>query len=150
MEVIVTGWRSTTDAWAKAHFAKLSDLPALSQEQAEVARKLGLSAEEYARSFYAGELSKPELAGKAEEIGRLVERLAGRYAPEARIERVLLETYRGLVRLKGSVGDSGFQIELDEELVDDLMRCGSKELLERLERIIQMALPVKERRPAAS
>jgi hypothetical protein len=150
MEVIVTGWRSTTDAWAKAHLVRLSDLPALSPEQADVARKLGLSAEEYARSFYAGELSKPELTGKAEAIGKLIERLAGSQSPGAKIDQVLLETYHGLVRLKGSVGDSEFRMEVEEELVEDLMKGGSGKLLERLERIVKMALPASERRPAAS
>jgi hypothetical protein len=141
MEVIVTGWRSTTDAWAKAHLAPFSDLPPLSNEQADVAGKLGLSAEEYIRSAYAGELSKPELVSKAEGIGKLVERIAKTYAPSARIDKVLLETYLGLVRLSGTAGNSEFRIDVEEDLIDDLMRGGSKELLERLERIVRMALP---------
>lgn len=150
MEVIVTGWRSTTDAWEKAKFAPVTELPALTRDQEEVAKKLGLTSEEYARSFYSGELSKPELAGKAEGIAHLVEEMIGKYLPGATLYRAVLETYRGVLRLFAKVEGQEIRIDVDEDLVDDLRRTGSKDLLDRLERIVRLSLPSRNGESLAS
>jgi hypothetical protein len=150
MEVIVTGWRSTTDAWEKAKFAPAAELPPLTSDQEEAARKFGLTSEEYARSFYSGELSKPELKGKAEGVARLVEKMVREYLPGATLYRAVLETYRGVLRLFVKAAEQEVVIDVDEDLVDDLRRTGSKDLLDRLERIVRLSLPSRDGESLAS
>jgi hypothetical protein len=73
MEIAVDGWRSGVSEWRTARSVPVDQLPRLTDEQREVARKLGISEEDYARSAFAGEQTREALLKKTERLARLLE-----------------------------------------------------------------------------
>ena len=144
MQVIVEGWRSSSSDWLKAQQLSPEELPPLSPEQKDVAEKLGISEEDYARSTKAGELSRQELQAKAEAFGTFLESRLRKRVADASIQSVLLQTFDGRVRIAGTAAGREFRLQIDEELVDNLMQSGSSELEERLQRIIDLGVPAPE------
>ncbi|HTF62550.1 MAG TPA: hypothetical protein VK638_07545 [Edaphobacter sp.] len=142
MEVVVTGWRSSNQDWSRAQQWPLQDLPPLTAEQKTVAHKLGISEEDYARSAYAGELSRQELIEKAERFGRLIESQIREIRANSSVEEVVLKTFDGKFQVLALVDGHKVRLEMDEDMVDDLLRSGSGELETRLKRIIDFNLPV--------
>jgi hypothetical protein len=113
----------------------------MSPQQKEAAASLGVSEESYARSFYAGELERGTLAGKAEKAARVVERLAQHNAPGLKIESVWLKTFDGKFRFDAAWNGASFLIFLKEEVVDDLLESGSRLAEEQILRAIEYSLP---------
>jgi len=64
MEIVVDGWRSSVAGWDAVRNIPPDRLAELSPEQREVAKKLGVKPEDYARSVMAGE--RPTFGPKAE------------------------------------------------------------------------------------
>ena len=93
MEIAVDGWRSSVAEWNAVRSLAVDELPPLSREQREVAKKLGVAEQDYARSAVVGERTRETLLRKAERFARLLEqkmqalRLQGRWrATDIRIE----------------------------------------------------------------
>ncbi|HEY0760356.1 MAG TPA: hypothetical protein VGD59_13980 [Acidisarcina sp.] len=150
MEVTVSGSRSTTDSWAKAQVAPVSELPVLTPDQEKVAARYVGSREQFARSVYAAELARPELERKAANIASLIERLVKEHLSKATVDKAVLETLSGTVRVFLNIDGEDIEIDIDEGLVDELKRTGSKELLERLERIVRLSVPISMGQSLAS
>ena len=141
MQVLVEGSRSTSDDWLWAQQLPASELPSLSDEQKSVAKKLGVSPEDYARSAKAGELTRQELQVKAATFGSLLEQKIRGRVPNASVESVTLLTFEGKFRAVAVAEGKEIRLQIDEDLVDRLLESGSAELEARLDRIIDLNLP---------
>jgi hypothetical protein len=144
MQITVEGSRSSSDDWFRAQQLPASELPALSDEQRTVAEKLGISAEAYARSAKAGELSREELLTKTEAFGQLLEKKLRERSASVFIDSIVLLTFEGKFRVTAVAGGKEIRFQIDEELVDDLLQSGDPELEGRLDRVIDLNLPNSE------
>ena len=77
MEISVQGWKASPGDWEAVRKIPKDELPALTDEQKEVVRKLGLTEEDYARSALAGERTQNALLVKTEMFARLLEKKSG-------------------------------------------------------------------------
>jgi hypothetical protein len=141
MEISVEGWRSGTADWSDVQRLPKEQLPALTTEQKEVARNLGISEEDYARSAEAGQRTQRELLDKTAKFARLLEQRVKERASQAAIEKVTLKTWEHRLDVRILLDGGRFDIRIDEDLVDDLMESGSLDAGERLSRILGAALP---------
>jgi hypothetical protein len=124
MVVGVDGWRATAEEWEFVRSLPAGQLPGLTPEQREVARKLGFSEEDYARSILAGERSQSRLLKKAEWLARLLQERFAKLG--ARVERVMLraslERFDAEIRVNGAP----VPIRIREEIVDRYFERGSR------------------------
>jgi hypothetical protein len=149
MDIRVDGNRSSRENWARAQTAPVQELPALTAEQRMAADRLGLSSEAYARSFYAGELERKVLEGKAEQAAQLIEKLAEPKFPGLKVVRVWLKTFDGKFRFDVNFNGSEALIFAAEDLIDELLERGSKAAEDQIERVIELSLPAGWRAKAS-
>jgi hypothetical protein len=141
MDIRVDGNRSSIENWAKAQTTPIQELPALTEEQRVVARKLGLKDESYARSLYAGDLERKNLEKKAEQAAQVIERLASQKVPGLRVDGVWLKTFDRKFRFDVDLNGSSALIFVSEDLIDELFENGSRSSEEQIARIIDVSLP---------
>jgi hypothetical protein len=141
MRVIVTGWRSSNEDWLQAQQQPVQELPRLSGDQKATAAKLGISEEDYARSVYASELSRRELSAKGERFGELLQTVMRERRPDASVHTIELRTFDGTFQIVAIAGNRDVRFRIGEELVDNLLGSGSKELEANLARIVDLNLP---------
>jgi hypothetical protein len=124
--------------WRKAQTLPISELPKLTREEKEAARKFGISEEAYARSVKAGEFGHARMLAQAREFG---ERIAGILdeSNSGMVDAVKSDPFRGrwLVRLKKP---EGIMLEFPRELVDDLLDSGARIYLEQVKRLVREQL----------
>jgi hypothetical protein len=138
MEVRVDGSRSSSENWLRASLAPSQELPKMSADEEEVARKLGISLESYARSRYAGELTAVELRQKAESLGRFVEKwLAAQHVPGS-VDFVWLKTFEGKYRIDVELNGKHKLIFIGEALVEDVFEKGSDKTEKELQHIMEL------------
>jgi hypothetical protein len=123
---------SSVAEWRKAQQAAQSELPQLTAEQKEVARKFGITEEEYARNVLAGLYGRQRMRDRAQALGEAVQDvLEGR----GRGERVTA-LFRDMDRLAWVVRIETRERDVDvlvsQELADDLFDSGSEAERERL------------------
>ncbi|MGO8719973.1 MAG: hypothetical protein ACLQMO_12255 [Acidobacteriaceae bacterium] len=106
-----------------------------------VADKLRISHEDYARSVYAGDLTRNELGAKAKRAGRLVERIARSRVPDVHVDSAWLKTIDGKFRFDLDFNRSRTAIWVAEDLVDEFLESGSRIAEEKIARSIESALP---------
>jgi hypothetical protein len=140
MEIAVDGWRASPEDWDAVRNVPADQLPPLTEQQREVARKLGVPEQDYARSALAGERTQEALLHKTERLARLLaERMQAAGLPGA-IERAMLRTFDHRFDVELRVNDRRLPLRIDEDLVDDYFDGGSLEAEERLGRILERAL----------
>ena len=128
MEIVIEGWRAGGEEREAARSVPASQLPTLNDDQKKVAKKMGISEEEYARSAYAGKRNQDRLTDKTRRfVGFLEERLRAR-SEGARIDRVRLVTIEHEYRIEFSVNGKKIFFRLPEEMVDDFIEGGSAEV----------------------
>lgn len=142
MEILIDGWRAGGEERKEAARVPASQLPALTEEQKRVAKKMGISEEDYARSTYAGRRNQDRLVEKTKEFARLLQRkLEGRKGVE--LERIKLDVLRHQYEVLASEKERQFSFFVSEDLIDDLLQSGSEDLERNLERILDYALPAQ-------
>lgn len=145
MEISVQGWKASPTDWEAVRKLPKDQLPPLSEEQREVARKLGVSEEDYARSALAGERTQNALLATTETFARLLQRKLKDIDSKATVENVVLQLLEGrfeiLLRLNGKL----FPLRIHEDIVNDLFEGGSAEADEKLSRILASTVGVRER-----
>lgn len=141
MEIIIEGSRSSSQSWLYAQTMPQGELPSLTAEQRRIAAQQNIPEEVFARSVKARELSLPELASKAEAVGRLLERMMREQRPDSLVQEVRFLTLSGRLDIQAADGGRRFDLKIDEELVDGLLQTGSEDCERRLRRIVEMSLP---------
>jgi hypothetical protein len=140
MEIVVDGWRSSVADWDAVRSIPVEQLPALSEEQREVAKKLGIPEEDYARSVLAGERNREALLVKTQRLARLLEQRLGRTGVQARVNRVVLRTIEHRFDVELQIDGREVPLRIEETIVNDYFDSGSADAEERLGRILDRAL----------
>jgi len=143
MEIIIEGWRAGGQEGREANRLSVSELPALSDEQKKVAKRMGISEEDYARTTVAGKRNQERLFEKTKRFAailndKLVSKLEG-----ARIERVWLVTIERENRIEISANGRKLVFRVPEEMVDDFIEGGSADAGRLIERNLEIAIAVQ-------
>jgi len=144
MEISVQGWKASPSDWEAVRKMPKGELPALSDEQKEVARKLGLTEEDYARSALAGERTQNALLIKTEMFARLLEKKIHEIGLKAIVENVVLRILEDRFDVMLRVDGTSLPLRIKEGIVDDLFESGSAEAEDKLLRILKATLGTRE------
>jgi hypothetical protein len=140
MEIAVDGWRSSVADWDAVRSVPVDALPRLTTEQREVARKLGIPEQDYARSVLAGERNRESLLAKAGRLAKLLEQRLNKAGIHGEVARVVLRTIEHRFNIELQIDGNAIPLRIDETLVDDYFDAGSWDAEERLGRILDRAL----------
>jgi hypothetical protein len=140
MEITVEGWRAGRDERSEAARVPASNLPELTDAQKRVAKRMGISEEEYARSTYAGRLNQGRLIEKAKRFASVLRSKLESKIPGARIDRVRLLTLEHEYRIDISLEDKKAIFRVTEDMVDDFMERGFANVGESIERNLETAI----------
>jgi len=134
MEIVIEGWRAGGEERKEANSVPASQLPSLTDEQKKVAKKMGISEEDYARSAFAGKRNQERLLAKTRRFAEILDRILRSRLDEARIERVRLITIEHEYRVEISANGRKFVFRVPENMVDDFVEGGSADVGRLIER----------------
>jgi hypothetical protein len=119
VEVVVTGWSMSLADSGRAKAAPVDELPRLSGEQREVARKFGVSEEQWARAVLAQRYGDERVRAVALGLARALEIELPKHLPGVEICRLVyevgLEKHKLYLRWKGK----DHFVSIDRDMVDD-------------------------------
>jgi hypothetical protein len=149
-EVMVSDHSTSVEEWDRAQRAPRSELPKLSADQKDMARKFGISEEEYARSVLAGVYGDERMKSRARQLGQIIQRIAGTLGKgEYRVKAVVAEMFksRWVVSLRGHGTQVNVAIprELADDVLDSYTTDDITELKKKLVAGLQLAEPVGKR-----
>jgi hypothetical protein len=140
MEIIIDGWRAGGEDRIKAQSVPASELPALSEAQREVASKMGISLEDYARSAFAGRLNQERLLEKTRRFAEILDGKLRSKIKGARINRIRLVAIEHEYRIEILANEKTIPFRVSEELVDDYIEGGSADIGRLIERNLETVL----------
>jgi hypothetical protein len=143
MEIVIEGWRAGGEERREATSVPVGQLPPLTDEQKSVAKKMGISEEDYARSTYAGRRNQERLIEKTRRFAKILDSKLRAKVEGARIDRVRLVTIEHEYRIELSVGDKKALFRVAEDMVDDFMERGFADVGLLIERNLETALTVQ-------
>ncbi len=150
VDVILEGSSFTAETLSRAHYAPRDLLPALTEAEKDEAQRSGWTEEEYARSVYAQQLHEPEVLEIVDRLAHLLNGFLAAYLPDAVLARITVSVPRGLYRISVDYRDQVFHFSVRGSVVSDLFESGDEQALERLKRIVEMAvLPYVQKRQAS-
>lgn len=135
-DIFVSDYHCSPEEWKRAMSAPASELPSLSPEQKEVARKMGVQEEGYRRGMLAGQYGNKRMQEKGQRLGELAEEILEKSGKKYRIVAVVWEPDRArwLLRVETPGGSVGVPIPF--ELVDDVLDAEILQELHRLRKIL--------------
>jgi hypothetical protein len=136
-KVYISGPSSTEDEWGRALNAPVAQLPPLSDEERETAKRYGGSGEEYRRSKLAGAYSEERLRSKAKVIGERAQEILSRWASDCRLEAVSWQgsKLRWVLRIIEAEKKTA-TVSIPAELGDDIVDARSEQDVERLKNLV--------------
>ena len=138
--VFVSGVTSSVEDWQKAMNAPKGELPDLNEEQKEIARKMGMSEDEYARGVLVGQYGEQRQKDRGEKLGKKIEEILHGLGEPYRLEALIREGVRGrwVARIETPSGPKNVAIGLD--LADDLIDSNTVQDEERLRILVLQSL----------
>jgi hypothetical protein len=140
VKIGVDGLRFGSKESDEAYSIPKEDLPPLIDAQKEVARKLGVSEEGYARSFVAGEKTSNWLLEKTKRFADLLRERVPGFHSGAQVESVILRTTERRFDVEVKVNGGTVPVRIREALVDEIFESGSEEAQRNLGRVLGIAL----------
>ena len=144
-EIIVSDHGTSVEEWDRAQRAPRSELPKLSAEQKDMAKKFKISEEEYARSVLAGLYGDERMKSRARRLGQLVQRVVGTLGKGPyRVKAVVAEMFKGrwVVSLRGD--DTQVNVAIPRELADDVLDSYTTDDITELKRRLIAGLELAE------
>ena len=136
MDIRVDGNRSSSENWAYSRSVSPRELPPLSSEEKRFAVQLGLSLEDFARNQLAADLTRKDLATRAEMVGRLVDAWFKEYGVSGHVSEVSLRTFEGKVRVNVEISGRVSFCVIEEDVITSLFESGSKQAEMQLKRLL--------------
>ena len=140
MEIIIDGWRAGGEDRARAQSVPAAELPPLNEAQKDVASKMGIPLEAYARSAYAGRLNQDRLLEKTRRFAEILDRTLRSKIKGARIDRIRLVAIEHQYRIDLLVNEKTIPFRVSEDLVDDFIEGGSADIGRLIERNLETVL----------
>jgi hypothetical protein len=137
-QVYISGSSSSAEEWRQALESPSTDLPKLTAEQKEMAKRFQVTEEEYARGVLAGKLSERRHAERGNRLGSKVEQILAVLGPGYRLDAILREgtQFRWVLRIETPTGIRNIAVPLD--LADDVVDSGMADVVEQLKaRVLQ-------------
>lgn len=140
-EVVISGVHVDPEAWKKAAGIPL---PPLSREQSEVAQKLGVAQDDYARGVVASQLGEEYQRGRGMTLGQKVQEILTSVGGGYKLSAVVRQgtEFRWLARIESKGRAVAVALPLD--LVDDVIDSGSKQDTERLRNLVLFGIGRQE------
>jgi hypothetical protein len=140
-DVVISGAHISPEAWLKASALQK---PGLSEEQKEVARKVGIGEEEYARGVVAMQLGEEVQRERGRILGERIQEILRLAGPEYILDAVIRQgtEFRWVARVTVSGRILGVTLPMD--LVDDVVDSGSEQELVRLKNLVLFGIGRQE------
>jgi hypothetical protein len=132
-DIVVSDHTTSVEEWDRAQKAPRSELPKLSAEQKDIAKKFEISEDEYARSVLAGLYGDERMRSRARQLGQVIQRVVGTLGKgRYRVKAVVAEMFKGrwVVSLRGD--DTQVNVAIPRELADEVVDWGFREKMEDL------------------
>lgn len=139
-EVFVSDYSSSVEEWKRAMAAPRSELPPLSEQQREVARKFGVSDEEYARGVLAGLYGEERMRCRGERLGELVESILQGLGAPYRLAAIKAEMFNGRWVCRIETPERIANVAVPRELADDVLDSGATEEIDMLKNCLLAGL----------
>lgn len=134
--VAVSDWSSSVEEWQRAQAAAPSELPPVSKEQEDIARKFGVSVEQYRRGILSGLYGNRRQRAKARRLGERVQQILKELGSGYELIEVIWEGSRLRWLLRVRTPDRVVGIAVPFELADDAIDAGILQELERLKQVV--------------
>jgi hypothetical protein len=138
--VFVSGVTSSVEDWQKAMNAPKGELPKLNEEQKEVAGRMGMSEEEYARGVLVGQYGEQRERARGKRLGEKIEEIMGSLGAPYRLEALIREGVKGRWVARIETPSATKNVAVGVELADDLIDSGTVQDEERLRVLILQSL----------
>lgn len=130
--VVVSGTSTSVSEWTAAMNVPKSEVPKLDPGQKEVARKFGVSEEDYARSLLASELGQKRLHERSRQLGLQVQHILEGLGSDYRVSAVIAEMMKGRWNIRVASPEKVVGILVPRELGDDVLDSGDMQEVEKL------------------
>jgi hypothetical protein len=138
--VFVSGVTSSVEDWQKAMNAPKDELPKLNEEQKEVAGRMGMPEEEYARGVLVGQYGEQREKERGKRLGKKIEEIMGGLGAPYRLEALIREGVKGRWVARIETPSAPKNVAVGVELADDLIDSGTVQDEERLRVLILQSL----------
>ena len=134
----------SADDWARAKTAPDSELPELSEQQKDIARRMGIPEAEYARGVLVNKYSEERQRDRGKKLGDHIERILHGLGPPYELQALAREgtKFRWIARIV--TGQDVRNVAIPFELADDVIDSGAVQDIERLKGIIFKAVGREE------
>jgi flagellar motor protein MotB len=139
VEIEVRGGRISPTEWDAIQALPKEELPPLSPEQKQVAQKMRIREEDYARSSLASKRGAENSLDKAERFARFLKERIKKRAAGATLRRVSLDDFQEKFEVEAQVDGRRLRFRVTEKLVDDLFESGSELAERRINRVLDLA-----------
>lgn len=145
-QVFVSGVSGgSADDWARAQSAPDSELPQLSEQQKDIARRMGIPETEYARGVLVNKYSEERQRDRGKKLGEHIDKiLYGLGSSYYQLQALVREgvKFRWIARIMTPQGVKNVAIPF--EIADDVIDSGAVQDIERLKEIILKAVGREE------
>jgi hypothetical protein len=144
-QVFVSGVAGGSDVdWARAENAPDSELPQLSEQQRDIARRMEIPEAEYARGVLVNKYSEERQRDRGKKLGEHIDLILRGLGDSYRLDAMVREgaKLRWIARI--AVAEDVKKIAIPFAVADDVLDSGAVQDIERLKRIIFGALGRKE------
>ncbi len=139
-EVFVSGYSTSLEEWKRALRAPLSELPELNVWQKEIARKFGISEEEYARSHLSSLYGQERMRSRARELGKAVEEILESLGHACQLTAVVAELSKERWVLRIQTPQKIVSVAVPRDLADDVVDSDTVQDKDRLEALLVSSL----------
>ena len=131
-QIVVSDSQSSLEDWQRAQKVAKSQLPRLTDDQKEVARKFKISEEEYARAVLAGFYGRGRQEARATRLGEEIQNILEGLGTGERVGALVwqMDRLRWIVRIQRSTGV--VNVAVPGALADDVLDSGLREQAEGL------------------
>lgn len=145
VKISVDGMRASGSERSYVQLIPREELPPLSGPQRAVAKSLGASEEAYARMLLAEQRTARLLLARIEMFARLLVKKLQDLGSKATLESVVLRTLENKFDIEIKLHGNVIPLRINKDLVDELFESGSAEAEQRLSRILNTTVGVRER-----
>src|SRR5579864_421148 len=140
-QVVISGMAGgSADDWMRAKSAPDSELPALTDGQKDVARKMGIPEAEYARGVLVGKYSEERQKMRGQQLGEDINRILAGLGPSYHVEALVREGVSSRWVARVLTPSAVRNIAIPFEIADDVIESGAVQDIERLKEAVLKGL----------
>jgi hypothetical protein len=135
-EVFISGGSTSVDEYLRAMAAPKSELPKLTEQQKFVAKKTGVSEEEYRRGVLAEMYGESRMLERGKELGQMVQRVLEGLGSGYRVKAVRAEIFKERWVIRIVTPGEVFNVAVPRDIADDAVDSGTADEIERLKNCV--------------